>query len=74
MLVPMVGQAKAAVPGAPNCVTQNQVPRPRNSHLAGADERLVRVAPLLEGVGDWRQYLSQTDREADLAVLRCDER
>lgn len=43
------------------------------AHLAGADDELVAVAPLLELVGDWRSFLAlPSESEADL--LRRHER
>lgn len=35
-------------------------------HMAGADDQLVKVAPLLEMVGDWKLFLSAaTDEEME---------
>jgi len=44
------------------------------AHLAGCDDRLVRVGPLLEMFGDWREYLTRDIPEEDVQVLRRHER
>ena len=44
------------------------------AHLSGEDDRLVRVAPLLDAVGDWRAFLAGGLDEADLAAIRKHER
>jgi len=44
------------------------------AHLAGKDDTLVRVAPLLDRVGDWRAFLAGGLDEADLAAIRGHER
>jgi putative transposase len=43
-------------------------------HLGLAEEPLVQWSAALEQFGDWRRYLSQTDREEDLARFRRHER
>ncbi len=43
-------------------------------HLGLADEPLVSRSAALEQFGDWRRYLSLTDREEDLARFRRHER
>lgn len=43
-------------------------------HLGLADDPLVRPSAALEQFGDWRHYLSQTDREEDLKHFRRHER
>jgi putative transposase len=40
------------------------------SHLSGRDDRLVRVAPMLAMIGDWRGLLNSAIREEDLRDLR----
>jgi len=40
------------------------------AHLAGQDDRLVRVEPLLDRVPDWRDFLSAGTAESDLDALR----
>jgi putative transposase len=44
------------------------------AHLAGKDDALVQVRPLLEEVGDWKAYLSVDVEEEDAAALRRHER
>lgn len=44
-----------------------------SAHLAGNDDALVKVKPLLELVGDWRGFLTLTNEE-ELAVLKRHER
>jgi putative transposase len=45
------------------------------AHLAGRDDGLVSVAPLLDAVGDWRAFLDGgTPGEDALALLRTHER
>jgi putative transposase len=44
------------------------------AHVAGRDDRLVRVAPLLKRVDDWRAYLTAGAGEEDAALLRLHER
>jgi putative transposase len=34
------------------------------AHAAGQDDKLVSVAPLLEMVGEWKQFLSEVDEES----------
>ncbi|MEA3241715.1 MAG: transposase, partial [Pseudomonadota bacterium] len=43
------------------------------AHLEGQDDQLVKVAPLLEMVGDWRVFLD-SDEEIDKERLRQHER
>jgi putative transposase len=44
------------------------------AHLAGADDGLVTVAPLLERVGDWKAFLKRGVAEAERAAIRAGER
>ncbi len=44
------------------------------AHLAGRDDGLVKVAPLLDLAGDWREYLRGGLDEADLEAIRAHER
>ncbi|MEE8445110.1 MAG: transposase, partial [Alphaproteobacteria bacterium] len=44
------------------------------AHLAGQDDRLVTVAPLLDLAGDWRAFLRGGLEEADLDAIRRGER
>ena len=44
------------------------------AHLAGRDDGLVAVAPLLELAGDWRALLDGGLDEAALAAIRAHER
>lgn len=43
------------------------------AHLAGRDDELVTVSPLLEMVGDWRRFLGHPD-QGDAEKIRCHER
>jgi putative transposase len=40
------------------------------AHLSGRDDRLVKAAPLLAMVGDWKAFLNSAIREEDLRDLR----
>lgn len=40
------------------------------AHLAGEDDGLVEVRPLLERIGDWRSFLDQTAPPAEIEALR----
>ena len=44
------------------------------AHLAEKDDELVKVAPLLEMVGDWKTFLAGGLEEEDLSALRSHER
>ncbi len=44
------------------------------AHLAGRDDELVTVAPLLERMTDWRAFLAQGLDEAEAEALRRGER
>ena len=44
------------------------------AHLAGKDDRLVRVAPLLKRVADWRAYLGERLDGEQVELLRRHER
>ena len=44
------------------------------AHLAGADDRLVRVAPLCALVPDWAAFLRQTPSDADYEAIRSGQR
>ncbi len=64
-----------------NPVRARLVGRPRDwpwssarAHLAGADDELVKVAPLLEMVPDWRAFLAEAPAKADLEQLRAHSR
>jgi putative transposase len=43
------------------------------AHLAGKDDQLVKVKPLLDMVSDWQSFLTLTDEE-ELALLKKHER
>jgi len=43
------------------------------AHLAGKDDQLVKVKPLLDMVNDWQSFLTLTDEEG-LALLKKHER
>ncbi|MDD3293578.1 MAG: transposase [Geobacteraceae bacterium] len=43
------------------------------AHLAGKDDQLVKVKPLLDMVNDWQSFLTLTDEE-ELALLKKHER
>jgi REP-associated tyrosine transposase len=60
-----------------NPVRAKLVDRPRawpwssaKAHLSGRDDRLVKVAPLLALVGDWKAFLSSATPEEELRDLR----
>ena len=40
------------------------------AHLSGRDDRLVKAAPMLAMVGDWKAFLNSAIREEDLRDLR----
>jgi len=44
------------------------------AHLAGCDDRLVRVKPLLEMFGEWREYLTRDIPEKEVQTLQRHER
>jgi len=44
------------------------------AHARGKDDSLVRVAPLLEQVPNWRGFLARVIREEDIKALRAAER
>lgn len=44
------------------------------AHLAGTDDELVKVAPLLEIAGDWRLFLAGAGGEEDISEIRKHER
>ena len=44
------------------------------AHLNGEDDKLVRVAPLLEAVGDWKSFLAAGLRDDDLEAIRKHEK
>ena len=44
------------------------------AHLAGKDDELVKVQPLMERFGDWKKLLRSALPEEDLATLRGHER
>ena len=43
------------------------------AHVHGKDDTLVRVAPLLEMVPNWRAFLARVIREEDIKLLRAHE-
>ena len=43
------------------------------AHMAGRDDLMVRVSPLLEMVGDWGEVLSQEVAQEDVRLLRSHE-
>jgi putative transposase len=64
-----------------NPVRAGMVDRPQaypwssaSAHLAGRNDVLVKSAPLLEIVGDWRAFLSQPPADETLGKLRHHER
>jgi putative transposase len=44
------------------------------AHLAGEDDELVRVKPLLEIAGNWKEFLDRTSEEEDVKKIRKHER
>jgi putative transposase len=44
------------------------------AHLTGVDDRLARVGPLLDEIGDWRTFLSVPARKDEGEALRRHER
>ena len=44
------------------------------AHLSGRDDGLVKVAPLLGIVGDWKAFLEEAEPDRKLNELRCHER
>lgn len=42
-----------------------------HGHLAGRDDDLLTVAPMLKRVGNWSQYLGTEVPEQDLQAIRC---
>jgi len=44
------------------------------AHVAGKDDPLVRVAPLLKAFGDWREFLSEGLTAEEAEVIRRHER
>jgi len=45
-----------------------------SAHLSGKDDALVKVAPLLERVGDWRTFLAMNAAEEEMTQVRRHER
>ena len=43
------------------------------AHLSGLDDKLVKVAPLLEMTGDWKLFLGSATEE-EMERIRCHER
>ena len=41
-----------------------------SAHLAGSDDMLVKVKPMLDRVGNWRQYLSNDDSSSNDLVAQ----
>ena len=44
------------------------------AHLAECDDRLVRVEPLLDAFGDWREFLASSLEDEELELFRRHER
>lgn len=44
------------------------------AHIEGRDDRLVSVSPLLEMVGDWKEFIGALSESADYEELRRHER
>ena len=44
------------------------------AHIAGRDDRLVHVAPLLEMFGEWSGFLSRGLSDEEVEKFRCHER
>jgi putative transposase len=44
------------------------------AHLTGRDDGLVKVGPLLDIVGDWKEFLSEEVEKAEADALRRSER
>ncbi len=75
--------ARVVIPGLPHHIAQrgnrrqqtfsNEGDWPWSSaraHLAGRDDQLVRVAPLLGMIGDWGAFLNSAMPEEDLSDIR----
>jgi putative transposase len=45
-----------------------------SAHLTAKDDLLVKVSPLLEMVGDWKELLSGKDEEREIKEIRRHER
>ncbi len=45
-----------------------------HAHIAGRDDRLVRMAPLLEMFGKWDDFLSRGLSDEEVEKFRCHER
>ena len=45
-----------------------------HAHLAGEDDELVRVNPLLEIVGNWKEFLGRISKEEEVKKIRRHER
>ena len=45
-----------------------------SAHLAGRDDFLVKVSPLLQIVGDWKEFLLDGDAEKEIKEIRRHER
>ena len=45
-----------------------------SAHLAGRDDLLVKVFPLAQVVGDWKEFLSKGDEEKEIKEIRRHER
>ena len=76
----------AAIASPPRCVELNPV-RARlaaraedwpwssaRAYLAGRDDAVVAVAPLLGVIGDWRTFLNVAPADADIDLLRQHQR
>jgi putative transposase len=79
----MARLARVVIPGLPHHITQrgnrrqqtffNQGVWPWSSaraHLAGKDDQLVKVAPLLAIIGDWGAFLNSAMPEEELSDIR----
>jgi putative transposase len=45
-----------------------------SAHISGQDDTLVKVKPLIEIVGDWREFLSGDVSKETAEVINCHER
>lgn len=45
-----------------------------SAHISGQDDTLVKVKPLIEIVGNWREFLSGDVRKETAEVISCHER
>ena len=45
-----------------------------SAHISGQDDALVKAKPLIEIVGDWRDFLSGNSNKKNEGLIRCHER